>query len=527
MILGPTPRLDLRSLILLFASLAASATLVNDLFATYRIQRQILVDNALEDNRAYAAKVAQSIGQSLVSVLDRLEYSAAILGRDFDDAATRNAEVDRLAHQDGSFNTVVIADTEGRITAAVPEWLGANGRKIRSKGALELRQPMISPAFHSQPSNSQIVFVSHPVWNPRGDYLGLVGGTIYLNKRNSLNPIVSQHFQEDTTFVYLVDEKRQLLYHPERERIGQVVGANAVVDAVLNGESGAMQVTDARGVEMLAGYAAVPGSGWGLVSQQPLGVTRAALRSLMLQLLAGIVPVSLLGFLLLWWLAARITQPLRLLAESATQPDNTERIHRVRAWYFEAWAMRRALIIGGQLTRERIGRLSRQAQSDPLTGLANRRALETTLAEWSKSGEPFAIISMDIDHFKQVNDTYGHAVGDQTLKAFANILRGNSRSCDLACRVGGEEFILVLPGTSLEIAAEVAERIRLSAEQASLPPLERMTLSLGVTACAGRPGDIDALLDEADALLYQAKQTGRNRVVVNPAGAPMPVNGGG
>ncbi|MEL7938306.1 sensor domain-containing diguanylate cyclase [Pseudomonas delhiensis] len=524
MSLGPMPRLNLRTLILLFASLAAIATLANDLFTTYRIQREALVLSALEHNRAYAAKVALSISQSLASSLDRLAYSATLLGQDFADAAVRDAEVERLARQDGSFNTVVIADASGRILTAVPRWLGANGRKILSRRPLEERQAMISPAFHSQ-SGERVVFVSQPVWNARGDYLGLVGGTIYLNRTNSLNHIVSRHFQEDTSFVYLVDEQRQLLYHPQRERIGQTVGPNTAVDAALRGESGALQIVNTLGLEVLAGYAAVPDSGWGVVSQQPLSVTLGAVRTLMLQVLAGIVPMILLGFPLLWWIAARISHPLRRLADYAAQLDNTERIEEVRAWYFEAWRIRRALIIGGRMTQERIGQLNRQAQSDPLTGLANRRALEATLASWVARGEPFAVISMDIDHFKQVNDSFGHAAGDQVLQAFAEVLRCNSRSGDLPCRAGGEEFILLLPGTSLGVAAEVAERIRLSTEQTAFPRVGRVTLSLGVAFSSEGRTDADAVLAAADTLLYQAKQAGRNRVVVadeRPAGVAQP-----
>ena len=140
-------------------------------------------------------------------------------------------------------------------------------------------------------------------------------------------------------------------------------------------------------------------------------------------------------------------------------------------------------------------------------------------------GEPFAVISMDIDHFKQVNDTFGHAAGDQVLQAFAEVLRCNSRSGDLPCRAGGEEFILLLPGTSLGVAAEVAERIRLTTERTDFPQVGRVTLSLGVAFSSEGRTDVGAVLATADALLYQAKQAGRNRVMVadeRPVGVAQP-----
>jgi len=120
---------------------------------------------------------------------------------------------------------------------------------------------------------------------------------------------------------------------------------------------------------------------------------------------------------------------------------------------------------------------------------------------------------MDIDHFKRVNDTFGHGVGDETLRAVANLMKQNSRSNDLPCRVGGEEFILLLPESSLRTAIEVAERLRVSIETEAIDTVGHITISLGVALW--RPGGVSvaAVLERADQLLYQAKQSGRNRVV--------------
>ncbi|UXJ49846.1 GGDEF domain-containing protein [Pseudomonas citronellolis] len=514
---GAIPKLNLRTLILLFTSLAILATLLNDLYATYRIQRETLVRNSLETNRAYAAKVALTLGQSLDADLGRLRYSAQVMGKDFASRATMQAEARRLAEQDQSFNTLVIADAQGRILASHPPALSVAGQNLRSREPLERRQAMISPAFNSLVGNL-IVFVSHPIRSPQGEYLGLVGGTIYLRKNNALNEIVSKHFQTDASHLYLVDGNRHLLFHPDADHIGKAVGRNAAVDAVLRGESGAMQVTDADRVQMLAGYAPVPNSGWGVVVQQPMSVPLAALRALMLQVVQGIVPMILLGLVLLWWAASRISQPLSRLADYAEQLDDSRGIGQVSAWYYEAWRIRRALIQGALLTQERIGKLNHQVLSDPLTGLANRRMLEDCLRDWALLEKPFAVISMDIDHFKRVNDQYGHDVGDKVLQAFAGLLRQNCRDGDVPCRVGGEEFILLLPLTGLTDAAEVAERIRRSLAEAVMPPAGQVTLSLGVACWTADRPDVAATLKEADELLYQAKQAGRNRVMVHGKG---------
>lgn len=512
----PPPKVNLRTLILSFALLATFATLVNDLYVTYRLQRQALVHNALDANHAYAAKVALTIGQSLDADLGRLGFSAKVLGRDFGSAAVRNAEAQRLAEQDRSFNTTVIADAAGRIVAAHPAELSLNGQFLRSKAPLQRKQAMISPAFSSVAGNL-IVFVSQPIWSEKGEYLGLVGGTIYLRKDNALNQIVSEHFQQDTSYVYLVDGNRRLLFHPNPERIGETVGGNLAIDAVLGGQSGAMQVTNVEGEAMLAGYAPVSSSGWGVVSQQPLSVTQAALRTLMIELISGIVPMGVFGFALLWWAASRISQPLSRLADYAERMENAQGIRRVRAWYYEAWRVRRAMIIAARLTQERIGKLNRQALSDPLTGLANRRVLDDTLRDWAAIGQRFAVISMDIDHFKRVNDAFGHDAGDKVLQAFAALLKRNSREGDIPCRVGGEEFILLLPSTDPAAATEVAQRIRRAMATTVFPHAGSVTLSLGVAWSQGGQQDIARTLKEADELLYLAKQTGRNKVMSRSA----------
>ena len=135
------------------------------------------------------------------------------------------------------------------------------------------------------------------------------------------------------------------------------------------------------------------------------------------------------------------------------------------------------------------------------------------LALWQETGKAFAVVSVDIDHFKRVNDTFGHGVGDQTLRAIAELMQQNSRANDLPCRVGGEEFVLLLPGSSLHTAADVAERLRASIEAASIETVGHITVSLGVAVWCPNGESISAVLERADQLLYQAKQSGRDRIV--------------
>ena len=160
------------------------------------------------------------------------------------------------------------------------------------------------------------------------------------------------------------------------------------------------------------------------------------------------------------------------------------------------------------------------SNTDPLTQLFNRRylteALDNELMRSARVSSPLALLMLDIDHFKRVNDTYGHQGGDRVLVAMAELLRGHLRPYDVAARFGGEEFALILPGTGLPQALEVAGRLREAAERLSfsgnLQDL-KLTVSLGAAAFPfANVKTVDDLIREADYALYGAKRGGRNRV---------------
>lgn len=167
--------------------------------------------------------------------------------------------------------------------------------------------------------------------------------------------------------------------------------------------------------------------------------------------------------------------------------------------------------------------LAEQATTDPLTRLKNRRAFfqegRQGFALSQRSANPLSVMELDIDHFKRVNDTYGHHAGDKALIAIAKLLARMSRSVDTVARMGGEEFAIILPDTNRGGAAVLAERIRTAVAeapfQASGRPLS-LTISIGVATFNNDPVDnIDALLKIADGRLYVAKKQGRNRICVS------------
>ncbi len=171
---------------------------------------------------------------------------------------------------------------------------------------------------------------------------------------------------------------------------------------------------------------------------------------------------------------------------------------------------------------ENLRRAQSEALLDSLTGLKNRRGLERAVEDLLR--EPpglmgLALLLADIDHFKVVNDTYGHVLGDKVIRAVAHVLRSNIKGRDVAARLGGEEFAVLLPQTTLTGAAAVAEQIRGTVAQGRIcrpdgnESIGQVTLSVGVAVA--QPGDtLEALLERADAAMYTAKRAGRNRVSV-------------
>jgi len=157
--------------------------------------------------------------------------------------------------------------------------------------------------------------------------------------------------------------------------------------------------------------------------------------------------------------------------------------------------------------------LRQKAYNDALTGIFNRRGLlkyiKTKLLEYK-----YSIVIIDIDNFKQVNDTYGHDAGDEVLKHLANRISKNIRKTDVIARWGGEEFVLLVKSSELEIVQIIAEKLRMDIEKEKFPVVEKITASFGVSNFKNRNQSFEDVFKNADNALYQAKENGRNKVFV-------------
>jgi len=513
-------RIDLRRLILWLCLLSVLVALGNSFYASYQVQRDILLTNTLEGNRAYAAKLAGATDSYINAIRRELAFSAAVLADMALQPALMEQEVDRLRRQSDHYNSVVIVREDGKVAAMSPQQPGmVVGSQLGSNAvqdALAQRKPLVSEPFVATTGRWVIVY-SQPIFDKSGNYLGFIGGSLYLHATNGLHALLGDHYYRDGSYLFVVDRHGTLLYHPDAARIGETVTNNKVVTSLMQGASGQQRVVNTQGVPMLAGYAVVPSTGWGLVAQRPLAGTLQRMDELLWMTIRNSLPLLLVLLFCIGWLSKLIARPLWELASVAKQIDEIEasdRIRKVRSWYFESNQLKRAMLTGLGSINHKMRNLRRESTTDALTALLNRRGLIKAMDEFASTGMPVAVLAVDIDNFKSVNDRFGHDVGDEVIRSLATLMRNGSRSNDILARPGGEEFTVLLPGTSLEDAITAAERLRGAMHKTPNATGGPVTVSIGVARFPEHGKDLEGALKEADKALYHAKNAGRNLTCV-------------
>lgn len=283
--------------------------------------------------------------------------------------------------------------------------------------------------------------------------------------------------------------------------------------------------------------------GWKVVVRQPRDAVFSEVWALQAVLAALMVLSVLLFIAFAWALGHFFSRPIKHLAQAAeriAQGDETASLE-VSARSVELQQLSLSLVHMSStllerkyaleasnrnlegLVAERTAALEEAnqalavlARKDALTGLPNRleanERLRQEYLQMKRHGQPYALMMLDIDFFKKVNDTYGHPAGDEVLRQVARLLMQSLRESDFVARVGGEEFLVILPRTELAQAVAVAEKIRTTVQDHTIETVGQVTLSIGVVMASPDQGNEEVAVHEADALLYQAKQGGRNRV---------------
>jgi len=237
-----------------------------------KYKKNQLIQHTLDTNHAYAHKLALAAENFIQSAHTQLGYAADVVAQNFNDEALLLAEVERLYEQTASFNSVTVVDAQGIILATAPSTLEVVGAQLTEGGgpeALRVQTPWVSRPFLSVAGNL-IVLISAPVFAETGEYLGYVGGAIYLEEPSILHSLLDRHFHIDGSYIYVVDNHKQIIFHPEPERIGAYILDNQAINSVVENESGSKEVVNSKGIDMLAGYAPVAATQWGWWRSAPL-----------------------------------------------------------------------------------------------------------------------------------------------------------------------------------------------------------------------------------------------------------------
>ncbi|MFJ7668691.1 GGDEF domain-containing protein [Lysinibacillus sp. NPDC097195] len=246
------------------------------------------------------------------------------------------------------------------------------------------------------------------------------------------------------------------------------------------------------------------------VNQEDILSIKVFLKKILFPLLVMLVIV----FIVVWWFALKITRPLREMTKSGQEAYGVSNLKSVDVWYAEASNLKNVLLTSICDSQSKIEELTDQLKLDSLTGIPNRRSMDQVLNKLIAEKVPHAILLIDLDDFKIVNDTYGHTVGDEVLKAFAIQMEEIVQRQGSCFRYGGEEFLVVLPHTAIDDAIKVAEELRLKQAFAENPSGRPVTLSAGITVFTSYISDPNQLIAIADQALYEAKQSGRNCIRV-------------
>ncbi|MDN7245589.1 sensor domain-containing diguanylate cyclase [Planococcus shenhongbingii] len=521
-----TRKVNLATLLTVLVAASVILTLLILTVSFHQSNKESLMATYLSLNYSKADKMSHSVESLFGSMRTNLESTVEFLEthEEMTDQEIRE-QLELLRTSSGYFNSLSWVDETGLVRTISPVSVGLEGTKITSgvtKDVLDSKKPGVTTPYFG-PTKRLLILMNQPFYSKDGTYRGMIGGTIYLQEENVLNHILGNDAVEKYgSYYFVVGPKGTLLFHPERKLIGESVYQNPIVQKLTHGKSGMELVTNTKGIPMLAAYSYVPGAGWGIVQQTPYSSVHGLLMDQLQQLLLnGLLPFLLL-LLLSIFIARKLAAPFIRLADlvnrlaegkEVSQPlrDKLMEPH----WNREADLLTKSVAIALDLLEKNNQELTQSALTDSLTGLPNRRKLDEVLNRWASEMQLFSLLVLDIDHFKSINDTYGHQIGDEALKTMAAMIQTIIRKQDYCFRYGGEEFVLLLSDTDALGAYHLAEKIRERIEGFQIIRGKTVTVSLGLSEFPTHANSVDELFRLADQALYESKSGGRNRITIS------------
>jgi len=427
---------------------------------------------------------------------------------------------------------LMILDLDGHLIASSAARHEVAALPVGWRAKIDDNQAIIGEAVYDEALRSRVILIADTVRAPGGEAAGVLGAKLSLA---AVDRVLAAYTQTDYRETYLVNKAGKVLSSshlfasPDREIYLDHASATKLYDHV----GGPVTYASYQGSTVIGTLKVVPSLGWGVVAELDKTQAFSQIEALQRMTLA-LVGVLLIGIgLCAYVLGLTIVRPLRRLTRGAERvaggdldvdlPVHTQSEvgYLTQVFNHMVGRLRRSRqeldSVNAEL-QDKNRELHQLSVTDELTGLFNRKHLMETLSgevtRSKRNAHTFALLVVDIDHFKRINDTYGHPKGDEVLRMLGGVFRDAVRSCDYVARYGGEEFILMLPEVGVAGGLEVAERIRERVARERISPKgDRITVSIGMAMFpehAERPED---LFQQADQALYAAKTSGRNRVV--------------
>ena len=463
------------------------------------------------------------------------------------------AVLDRAQASFPQYSWMGLADTEGTVRASTGGILLGQSVRARPWFAQGLKQPysgdlhqalLLSKLLpQAGGAELQLIDFAEPIEDSKGVVRGVLGAHVNWTWAADVLGAMQPNNAAQSQVEILIVNRDNTIIHPQKPEIGALpatVSMDKPSSVDLWGDgiryvSSMVAVRDGTSARTMA---------WRIVVRQPVAQAFSDLTTIQRVLLVTVLISSLVFLALVWWGAVLISRPLQELAahaRSIEQGDETipltapayaqEMRDLVQALQGMAStllqrksALEQSNVVLERTVAERTAELMRSnedlhriSRNDALTGLFNRLAagerLHTEFARMKRSQHRYAVLVMDIDYFKKVNDTFGHEVGDRVLQSTALVLQSKLRETDFLARFGGEEFLVLLPDTEFAAANEVAEKLREAVALAPNATGHPVTLSIGMAMAGPEDSNEDDAVRRADKFLFQAKLAGRYRVV--------------
>ena len=431
------------------------------------------------------------------------------------------------------YKELMILDLSGGLLATSASNDAPPGLPPNWKDQVLLKEPVVGGVYFDPQLQARVMLIADPILSADNELLGVLGAKI---AAAAIDKVLATYTQSNVDELIMIDPDGLMMASSRETALD---ARAAILDGLPVGRlfaqpSRSRDYNGADGAEVIGTLQIVPTLGWGVVAQMDKALAFARVERLQ-KLTVTIVLALLAGLgLCAYLLGLTIVRPLRRLSEGAEQVasgnldvdlpvrSRSEVGFLTQVFNHMVARLRRSheeLDSVNQKLKEKNKALHQLSITDDLTGLYNRKHLmETLSSEVIRSGRhrhPFTLLIIDIDHFKQVNDTHGHQSGDEVLCRLANVFRETIRDCDYVARYGGEEFIALLTEIEPETSIEAAERIRKRTAQETIYNGKEsisVTVSIGA-AFFPRDGDTpQTLIQKADRALYAAKASGRNQI---------------